>query len=257
MEAPLLFAGAATLLGAIFGSFLNVLLYRYNTGTSALRGRSRCMHCSHTLSVADLVPLLSYLFLRGRCRYCGTHLSLQYPLVELGGALLALQVYLQHPLPAEGWWFLHGLAVWLVLLFVVVYDLKHKIIPWSASGVLLALALGGVLVESPLDMARLAAGPLLALPLFLIWGLSRGRDMGLADAPLMIGLGWLLGWWGGLSALALAFWVGALVGIVLLMGTKRYTMKSEIPFAPFLIFGAWCVYFFHVDFFSSLILLWS
>ncbi len=248
--------GTAALFGAILGSFLNALLYRYNTGFSVLRGRSRCMHCNHALGAGDLVPLLSYLFLRGRCRYCRSHISAQYPLVELAGAALAVGVYGAHPFIEEPLLFLHGMAVWLTLLFILVYDLKHKIIPWSASGTLLILALAG-LFAAPEPLTHFLAGALLALPLLLIWLLSRGRAMGLGDAPLMFSIGLLLGPWGGLTALAIAFWSGALVGIALLFVSKRYTMKSEVPFAPFLIFGSWCVYFLHADFFSASLLLLS
>jgi leader peptidase (prepilin peptidase) / N-methyltransferase len=248
---PVFVAGC---LGVIVGSFLNALLYRYRTGVSVLRGRSRCMRCGHTLRAVDLVPLLSYLFLRGRCRYCGTRISAQYPVVEAAGLLLGVLIYLEHPEPVA---FAYWMLVWFTLLFVVVYDLRHQIIPWSASILLSVLALGGLLAPClggscdlmPLDIW---AGPLLALPLFLFALVSRGTWMGWGDAPLQLGLGWLLGFWGGLSALLGAFWSGALVGIAILLLSKGFTMKSEVPFAPFLIFGAWCVHFLHVDFFYSI-----
>lgn len=259
MEPQVLLAIAAALLGAILGSFLNALLYRFNTGSSVMRGRSRCMRCGTTLEAADLIPVLSYLFLGGKCRYCRTRISPQYPLVELTAAALSVLVYLQHPEPLQ---YAYGLLVWLTLLFIVVYDLRHKIIPWEASGLLFALAAGG-LVAMRADAWAWAAGPLLALPLFLIFLLSGGRAMGGGDAPLELSLGWLLGLLPGLAAFMIAFWCGALAGIASVLysqwqappqtaGRAGYTMKSEIPLAPFLIFGAWCVYFLHVDIFSTL-----
>src|SRR3989344_6482284 len=87
-------------LGAILGSFINALVYRFNTGRG-MGGRSHCMHCGHTLSAVDLVPVFSFLFLRGRCRYCGVKLSLQYPLVEVAAAVLSPAVYPPHPAPLE------------------------------------------------------------------------------------------------------------------------------------------------------------
>src|SRR3989344_1506226 len=85
--------------GAILGSFVNALSFRYNTGRSVVRGRSRCMHCGHTLDAVDLVPILSYLFLHGRCRHCGTRISVQYPLVEVVAAALSVGVYMLYPAP--------------------------------------------------------------------------------------------------------------------------------------------------------------
>jgi leader peptidase (prepilin peptidase) / N-methyltransferase len=234
-------------LGAIIGSFLNALSFRFNTGRS-MGGRSRCMHCGHTLSALDLVPILSYIFLKGRCRYCGSKISLQYPLVEATAAIVALLIYLNHSEPLEfSFWFL----VWMTLLFIVIYDIRHTIIPWSASLLLCALSLGYVLVTGP-HLYALLAGPILALPLFLISLVSLGRWMGWADSLLELSLGWLLGLALGASALMIAFWSGAVVGSLLLLVKKRYTMKSEIPFAPFLIFGAGVAHLVHVDFFQSL-----
>ena len=238
----------AGLLGAILGSFLNALLFRYNTGRSVLRGRSQCMHCAHALGTLDLVPIISYLALRGRCRYCGCRLSVQYPLVEATGVALGVLVYLQHPEPAA---FVLWLAAAMTLLFIFVYDLRHKIIPWSASGVLAALALIQIF-NFQFSIFNLAAGPLLALPLFLISVVSGGRWMGWGDSALELGLGWLLGITAGLTALVLAFWIGAAVGIALTVARRGYTMKSEVPFAPFLIAGAALALFLDVDIFQTL-----
>jgi len=251
-----MFIFAVAVLGAILGSFLNALLFRYNTGKSALRGRSQCIQCGHTLATLDLVPVFSYLYLRGKCRYCRSRLSPQYPLVEAAAAALAVLVYLNHPNPLQ---FALNLCIWLTLLFIVVYDLRHKIIPWSASGLLIVLALslqlsasGFFTLSSNLQALTLLAGPLLAAPLLLFSLVSGGRWMGWGDGPLELGLGWLLGLTLGLTALILAFWTGAVVGILLVLFSKRVTIKGEVPFAPFLIFGAACAYFLHVDFFQTL-----
>ncbi|MEK7613169.1 MAG: prepilin peptidase [Patescibacteria group bacterium] len=234
-------------LGAIIGSFLNALSFRFNTGRS-MGGRSRCMHCRHELAAADLVPIFSYLFLRGKCRYCHARISSQYPLVEGTALVLAVFTYISHPDPASfAFWF----VVWMILLFSVIYDIRHTIIPWSCSLSLIALAFLYVLSHEP-SFFDFLAGPLLALPLFTISLLSWGRWMGWADGVLELSLGWLLGLAVGFTALVLAFWSGAIVGTLLLLVKKRYTMKSEIPFAPFLILGAAVAHFFHVDFFSAI-----
>src|SRR3989344_610866 len=243
----------AGLLGAILGSFINALSFRYNTGRG-MSGRSRCMHCGHTLAVQDLIPLFSFAFLRGRCRYCKAKISFQYPLVELVAAVLAVLVYQSHFTSVEtALWFL----VAMTLLFIVVYDIRHGIIPWSASAVLAVLALSHLVLMDGITLWGVLAGPLLALPLFLLSLVSRGTWMGWGDSVLEISLGWLLGLSIGATALMLAFWSGAAVGIVLVVLKKGFRMNSELPFAPFLVFGALAAHFLHVDFFAPLALLFS
>jgi leader peptidase (prepilin peptidase) / N-methyltransferase len=273
MPSTILLIGSG-LLGIIVGSFLNALSFRFNTGqrffsARGMGGRSRCMHCGHTLSTLDLIPLISFIFLRGKCRYCGTRISWQYPLVELVGGGLGVLVYMAHPLLAGDnltfltplpfiFWF----VVWMTLLFVVIYDLKHTIIPWSCSGLLAALALTSLFLNFQTMQFVvpgtwvLLAGPLCALPLFLLSLVSGGTWMGWGDSALELSLGWLLGLSLGATALMLAFWIGAVVGIMLLllsrMGIFGYTIRSEIPFAPFLVLGVFIAFFFHVDFFSNI-----
>ena len=266
MSETLLLQVGALLFGIIVGSFLNALLFRFNTGRSVTHGRSKCMQCGHTLSAFDLVPIFSYLWLGGRCRYCGAQISIQYPLVEAAAGLLSLAIYLGHPDPlVYAFWF----VVWMTLLFIVVYDLRHTVIPWSASLLLLFLAiislsfpfLPGSYIGLPYvfvipNLWQVIAGPLLALPLFLLSLVSRGRWMGWGDAPLELSLGLLLGLSMGATALMLSFWIGAVVSIMLIVFKKGLTMKSEIPFAPFLVAGAMLTHFLHVDFFNTIPFLW-
>jgi leader peptidase (prepilin peptidase) / N-methyltransferase len=242
----------ALLLGAIIGSFLNALSFRFNTGRG-MGGRSRCMHCRHTLGTLDLIPVLSFVFLRGRCRYCSSKISLQYPAVEITAAVVALTTYFSHPMPLE---FFFWFVVWMMLLFIVIYDVRHGIIPWSFSLPLIVLALLNLFFTNNLDTLDLLAGPLLALPLFLISLVSGGRWMGWGDSILELSLGFLLGLTIGASALMLAFWSGALVGILLIVLKKGFKLRSEIPFAPFLVLGAFLAHTLHVDLFSSITLLW-
>ncbi len=262
IQGSFIFPVAAAVLGAILGSFINALSFRWGTGRSIANGRSKCMQCGHTLAASDLVPVFSYVFLGGRCRYCSARISVQYPLVELAAAGLSLLVFLNYPAPLP---YAFWLLVWMTLLFVVVYDLRHTVIPWSCSILLAVLAfislfvsfgsLGNLVQLHVPGMWALLAGPLLALPLTLISLVSRGRWMGWGDGALELSLGWFLGLAAGGSALMLAFWIGAAVGILLIALKKGLTMRSELPFAPFLILGALAAQFFHVDFLSSLPLL--
>lgn len=244
-----MFILSAALLGAIAGSFLNALLFRAGTGRSVLKGRSQCMRCGHTLAALDLVPILSWLFLNGRCRYCRARISAQYPLVELAAAVLSCGVAWHSAAPLEfALWFL----AWMTLLYTLVYDLRHLVIPWACSGTLALLGIAWVALSAPLSPLAWAAGPAVAAPLLFLSLVSRGRLMGWGDGAMMLGIGWLLGLAGGYTALLAGFWSGALVGIVLLGLRRGYTMRSELPFAPFLIFGAGVAYFLHADIFATL-----
>ena len=244
------------LLGAIVGSFINALSFRFHTGNSIILGRSKCMRCGHILAAYDLIPIISYLILRGRCRYCRAHISLQYPLVEGIATFLAVGIYTityTEPL-LFAYWF----VVWMILLFISIYDMRHAIIPSVCSVILAVLALSHAAFFS-VSLTAILAGPLLALPLFLLSLISKGTWMGWGDSALELSLGWLLGIWPGLTALLFGFWIGAGVGVILLFAShrwnrmhSRFTMKSEIPFAPFLILGVAIVYFFHVNIFSSI-----
>ncbi len=225
------------------------------------------MSCNHTLGALDLVPIFSYLFLHGRCRYCHTKISPQYITVEIVAALLSVCMYVVHPAPVGfAFWFL----VAMTLLFIVVYDIRHTIIPTSVSvflGILAILSLFFTFdVTATFSLPSLwmvVAGPLLALPLFLLSFVSKGTWMGWADSGLELSLGWLLGLSMGATALMIGFWSGAVVGVALLLfsrlwqrGRKHLTMKSEVPFAPFLVFGALFVHLLHVNFFSTLAVFW-
>jgi prepilin signal peptidase PulO-like enzyme (type II secretory pathway) len=229
-------------LGAIIGSFLNVVGLRLNSGLT-LQGRSACASCGAALRWWELVPILSFIALRGRCSRCGSRISFQYPLVELWTALIFITVPPSY------------LLVFSLYVVITIYDLRHKIIPDQlvylsiALGVLMNLLLGTSLFDW-------LAGPILFLLFGSIWLLSRGRAMGFGDAKLVLSIGLLLGAANGYSAIILAFWVGAAFGLLymlfdtlspLLRKSKKITMKTEIPFAPFLILGAWLALFLNLD----------
>jgi len=238
-------------LGASVGSFLNVIIYRYHTGFD-VGGRSICLYCGKELRWYELVPILSFLYLRGRCGTCRSRLSIQYPLVELATAASFVFAYISARTLFEG----GELFSYLTLIFLSVctliviaaYDIRHTIVPDAMAFLLGFLGLLRIVMfplagEAPYE--ALFAGPLLAFPFALLFFFSKGRLMGFGDAKLALGLGWLLGLSSGIAALFIAFWAGGLVAAVLLFAERgRVTMKSEIPFAPFLAFGALLSLFF-------------
>ncbi len=255
----------AFLLGSIIGSFLNVVSLRYNSGLT-LGGKSFCFSCRKKLTWFELVPVLSFLFLRGRCASCESKISKQYVLVELFTGLLFLALYFHiFPISLTGaLLFFFYATVLSILVVIFVYDLRHKIIPDGLSFLLAGLAFLKLVGDSILQgfvWSPFFAGPLLAAPFFFLWLVSRGRWVGLGDAKLLLGLGWLLGLNLGYTAFLLSVWGGALFSAFLLgyqrlfLRGKGLTMKSEIPFGPFLILGFLFVYFFNFDLFNFLLTL--
>ena len=254
------------ILGIIIGSFLNVVILRFNTG-KGIDGRSLCFSCSKTLHWYELIPVASYLFQQGKCRSCKSSISRQYVLVELGTALLFALIAGRILLPLSETYAVASiinlfltLTAASLLVVIFVYDLRHKIIPdvFSYGFAFLALMRLVLYYQDHLftlpGTLDLLAGPIVALPFVLIWFVSKGTWMGFGDAKLALGIGWFLGLAGAISALCLSFWIGAAVGIclILLQRSKkrgRLSMKSEIPFAPFLVIGLLVVYFFPIDLF--------
>lgn len=240
------------ILGLIVGSFLNVVIYRYNTGLSVIGGRSRCLACARDLRWFELIPVFSFLFQRGRCTQCGSKISWQYPAVELVTGLLFVLTFQQFILrSASVYWLVGHLIIFSLLTVITVYDLRHKIIPDGLvyTFILLSLLLAFSDFSLILVINHLLAGFILFVFFFLLWWLSRGRWMGFGDAKLALGVGFLLGLMGGVSAIVFAFWLGAVVGLLLIILARlsatrgSFTIKSEIPFAPFIIIGL-CLNFF-------------
>jgi prepilin signal peptidase PulO-like enzyme (type II secretory pathway) len=252
------------LIGLCFGSFLNVVIYRYNTGRS-INGRSGCMTCNRTLAWYELIPVGSFLVQKGRCRGCSSKLSWQYPLVELFTGVLFLATFVRY---FNIVWditvyidLVIMLMAWCLLVVIIVYDFKHKIIPDGFAYTFAALGLLRIAFFVPTSPSyifylTLLAGPLLFLPFYLLWLVSDGKWIGLGDGKLALGIGWMLGLGYGVSAIVLAFWTGAIISVACMVimqlksEKKQLTMKSEIPFAPFLILGFTIVYFFAVDVFG-------
>src|SRR3990167_10603774 len=206
--------------GTIVGSFLNVVILRYNTGVSFFSGRSFCPSCGKKLSWYELVPIVSFLALRGKCAGCGSKISWQYPLVEIAtGILFLLTIFnfqfsifnIETAIITLYYW-----IVWSILIVISVYDLRHKIIPDLLVFLFAGLSLVFLLLstwKTGFQMWDFLAGPLFALPFPALWSVSQGKWMGVGDAKLALGIGWFLGLIKGSSAIILGFWMGAIVGL--------------------------------------------
>lgn len=254
------------LLGTIIGSFLNVVIYRFNTGKTIISGRSICMTCNHNLRWYELIPVLSFLIQSGKCRRCASRISHQYPLVELGtGLVFALIAFKFLPILYISYWSYIFFVVFFVFIFsllivISVYDLRHKIIPDKLVYVFIFISFLSIFINfSPIGtfftlptLSNLIAGPLIALPFVLLWFFSKGRLMGLGDGKLILGIGWMLGLSSGLCAVILSFWIGTIVSLLLMLLSKnrKINMKTEIPFGPFLIISTLITFLFNINIFS-------
>jgi leader peptidase (prepilin peptidase) / N-methyltransferase len=267
------------ILGTIIGSFLNVVILRFGK-KSVAKGRSFCPKCNKTLEWYELVPILSYIFLLGKCHKCKKKISIQYPLVELStGILFVLNYKAWIPvftgmtndsingtvgvvIPAQtGIQALIMFVALCILVVIFVYDLYHKIIPDTFSfsfGILSLIYMflnfkGGNLSREVLTKWDLLAPIIFFTPFYLLWRLSDGKWIGLGDGKLAFGFGGFLGLIYGTSALVLSFWIGAIfaVGLMLIYrlsnSKNNITMKSEIPFGPFMIIAFLIVYFWGID----------
>ena len=231
---PTLTTASALLLGAVVGSFLNVVIARLPRKESLVAPRSRCLTCWVTIRWFDNLPLLSYLWLKGRCRECGSRIGWRYPVVEgataVVFALSGLHFGLTRPL-------LPALFLLSALVAVTVIDLEHQLIPdritlpGVAAGFLASLVIPGpTWVDSLIGI--LVGGGIF----FVIIALSRG-GMGGGDMKLAAMVGAFLGWKLTLLALFLGVFLGGFVAAVLLLGGLR-KRKDPIPFGPFVSLGA-------------------
>jgi len=250
-------------LGLIIGSFLNCVIYRLHIKKSFLRGRSFCPHCRHQLAWYDNLPLLSFVLLKGRCRYCQRRISWQYPLVEAITAVLFLLVYgvtfgysqisselilnihlVDWLLLLRNWFFTS------VLIIIFIYDLKYYLIldkvvlPAIALSLLINLLIV-ILQPAPLPWWSFLFNYLLAALIvggfFLIqFIVSHGRWIGGGDIRLGVLMGVMLGWPQAILALSIAYIVGSVVGLILIaVGHKK--MDSQIPLGIFLAPATWLV----------------
>ena len=221
-------------LGLMVGSFINVVIYRFPRELSIITPGSACPSCEHRLSVIDLFPLLSPLFLRGRCRYCGVPISIRYSLVELlSGVFFVTIPYFQgFNLDSAA-----SLFLLCLLLTISMIDIDYRRIPnvllgiGLAAGILMKLAdsiLGNWDNWADAGLGMLAGGGIMLI-IFLV---SRG-GMGAGDLKLMIMVGFFVGLQGVLLVLLAGFILGGIYGITMLL-LKKLTRKDMVPFGPFL-----------------------
>lgn len=260
----MLLVTAIAVFGLFIGSFLNVIIYRLHTKEKIIKSRSHCAKCGKTLHWYELIPVFSFIIQKGKCRMCGKRISLQYLLVEISTAFMFLLIFnfqfsiFNQPLIFNFQFLLSLFFFWIVvsgLIVIFVYDLKHYIIPDKVLVPLIIVVLFYTLVqdfvfnnETIQQFSNLASvqGLISALAIssffFLLFYVSNGRWMGFGDVKLVFFMGFLLGWPAILVALFISFTSGAIIGLALI-GIGKKTIKSQVPFGPFLIFGTFVVLF--------------
>jgi len=234
------------LFGMCIGSFMNVCIYRLPLEKSiADPARSVCPSCGNMIKYYDNIPVLSYLWLKGRCRHCSAPISLRYPLVEALTGLAAASVFFAFGLTFEGLIYFVFIAALLVITFI---DIDHKIIPNVISipgipiGLIASFALPQVTFkESALGL--LAGGGSLLIVAWVYHQLTRKEGMGGGDIKLLAMIGTIVGWKGVLFTVFVSSAVGSLVGLTVMLA-KGKNMKFAVPFGPFLAIGAVTYIFF-------------
>jgi leader peptidase (prepilin peptidase)/N-methyltransferase len=263
---------AVFVFGLIVGSFLNVCILRLPRGRSIVTPPSHCPRCKSSIKFYDNIPVISFLFLRGKCRHCGEPISWRYPLVELLNGLS--YAWTIHEFGVNGETFLL-MALCSSLIVITFIDFDHQIIPDAITlpGMLVGLMLAPFFMSAlgdplPFHLDRILphAGPyltgflnsLIGLllgggPLFAIgWAWEKLRHveaMGGGDVKLMGMVGSFLGWKGALLTIMLGAVAGSVVGVGLIV-LKRHAIEKVIPFGPFLAIGAFASAFYGPDLIS-------
>jgi prepilin signal peptidase PulO-like enzyme (type II secretory pathway) len=238
------------LMGLVWGSFLNVVIFRVSFGQSPLSGRSKCPNCGKKIDWIDNIPLLSFLLLRGKCKKCHKKISFQYPLVELMTGLLFVWWYMAGSsffvLVGSPWQILQPvfwLVVGMLLLIIFVTDLRFGIIPDVINLLFVSLALFyrvSLISFGKMQSIDLFYGLISAFVLtfffWFLWWVTKRKGFGFGDVKLAPALGLLLGFPRILICIFVAFVLGSIVGLVLMfLGKKKF--GQTIPFGPFLVIG--------------------
>ncbi len=230
-------------LGAAMGSFVGALVWRLRTGRDFVKDRSRCEHCEHVLGFFDLIPVFSWLLLKGRCRYCGVFIGFTPLILELGMACLFALSYLFWPLGFTDVAAQISFVFWLLYLVLLaalfVYDLRWFLLPDKLVFVLIGLALIDAGFRTSLSGDNYFAHVLTGiLPIAGLYGflymVSKGKWVGFGDVKLGLFMGIVLGWKNALLVLVLANLIGFMIIIPGLL-SRKLGRTSKVPFGPFLI----------------------
>lgn len=224
------------LVGICVGSFLNVVIFRFNTSERASKGHSHCMTCNHPLAWYDNIPLISYLLLKGKCRYCKTPISKQYPIVEALNSAFWLILFFKFGLTAETIFYCLMVSA---LIPIVVIDEKYFVIPNACNLYLFFVGVGHFIFRIMMneDWLTLLIGSIsVAAILLLFYVLTAGNGLGFGDVKLMFVCGLIV----GLKSVFVGFIAGCIIAIVIHTIRMKFSNKShKLAFGPYLCIGVY------------------
>jgi prepilin signal peptidase PulO-like enzyme (type II secretory pathway) len=250
------------LIGAACGSFVGAMTWRMRKKMDWVRGRSICEHCKHQLGALDLIPIVSWLALRGKCRYCHKPIGWLAFDLEIAGAAVFVASYLLWPLGeivvgdnldfSQFGLFVIWLVMAVLMLALLIYDARWRLLPNKLLFPLIGVAVVFAILNNIL-VQHLGAGDFLIqiglamLPVagvyLLLYGVSRGQWIGFGDVKFGLVVGLLTNWLGAILVLAGANLIGTLAMLPMLL-SRKMTMTSKIPFGPFLIVATFLVFLF-------------
>lgn len=220
------------LFGILIGSFLNVCIYRIPKKEDIIFTPSHCLKCSHKLKWYQLIPVFSYIFLRGKCQYCKTKISIQYPIIELLNGAAYMGIFAIYGFSKESFIYI---ILFSILLVISVIDYRYLIIPNQLVLGIFVLAIINLFLDLE-NLLNYTIGFFSVSLILLITGIITKGKMGGGDIKLMAAAGFLLGWKKILLALMIGSLFGAVIGI-LLISLKIIKRNEMIPFGPFLSLG--------------------
>ena len=245
----------AFILGSAIGSFVLVVASRYHVAP-IINGRSKCLSCGEALRPSDLVPVFSYIFLKGKCRYCKSSYGVSALVVELLFGVVFLLLYRCILMGGNSLLLSTGELIYYTTLFgtlgvMALYDKAHSYIPTSFLSFFLLLTGGvyGVRVFEDPSIINFLSPFFVALPFLFLWLITKGKGLGFGDVILFFGVGMFFGTLQGLAVLIVSVWGGALVGLYIKYGRGDAVGKKHvaIPFVPFIALAFLVVLFTGID----------
>ncbi len=248
----------AFIFGASLGSFANVMADRLRV-KSFWSGRSSCLTCNKKLSWKELFPIISYIYQKGKCKFCKTRLAQTYLWSEVTtGILLAILINILAIYNLNSTALIVMFLLWSLIITIsvsiIIYDLRHTIVPFEMASFLIGLGIIFTIYRQlyfGFSWPDLLSGLIVALPFGLMYFLSKGKWVGFGDVMLYAAFGFLLGLPMGVTTFFYSVWLGAFVSLALiLIHRKDYNLKSEIPFTPFIIIAGLFVLYTNSDILS-------
>jgi leader peptidase (prepilin peptidase)/N-methyltransferase len=235
--------------GAAIGSFVQVVATRLNVAP-IVKSKSKCLSCGEALRVSDLIPVLSYIFLRGKCKYCKVAFGIESLLIELGFGVLFVLLYhfilVGTILSTAILWLVYYTLMFIALGVIALYDYKHSYVPVAFLFLFafLSLIMLGLRYIADPTSAILLGPVIVALPFLGIWLVTKGRAIGFGDVVLYAAVGAFFGIEQGLAVLLISIWLGAIVGLMIYAyRRKKKNMNTAIPFVPFIVIAFLAVLF--------------